>query len=37
MMDAYSSPTSLQTLDAEKRLEKLIEKKATNVKKKEVF
>jgi len=33
MMDAYNSPTSLQ----EKRLEKLIEKKATNVKKMKSF
>lgn len=33
MMDAYNSPTSLQAVDAEKRLVKLIEKKSTNVKK----
>ena len=26
MMDAYNSPTSLQAVDAEKRLVKLIEK-----------
>lgn len=32
-MDAYNSPTSLQAVDAEKRLVKLIEKKSTNVKK----
>ena len=37
MMDAYNSPTSLQAVDAEKKLEKLIEKNATNVKKNEVF
>lgn len=37
MMDAYNSPTSLQAVDAEKRLEKLIEKKATNVKKMKSF
>ena len=32
MMDAYNAPTNLQAVDAEKRFEKLIEKKATNVK-----
>ena len=37
MMDAYNAPTSLQAVDAEKRLEKLIEKKATNVKKMKSF
>ena len=33
MMDAYNSPTSLQAVDAEKKLEKLIEKAATNIRK----
>ena len=33
MMDAYNSPTSVQAVDAEKKLEKLIEKEATNVRK----
>lgn len=37
MMDAYNSPTSLQAVDAEKRLVKLIEKKSTNVKKMNSF
>lgn len=37
MMDAYNAPTSLQAQDAEKRLEKLIEKKATNAKKMKSF
>ena len=31
MMDSYNAPTSFQAQDAEKRLEKLIQKKATNV------
>ena len=37
MMDAYNAPTSLQAVDAEKRLEKLIERKSTNAKKNEIF
>ena len=37
MMDAYNAPTSLQAADAEKRLEKLIDKKATNFAKMKSF
>ena len=37
MMDEYNSPTSLKAVDAEKRIEKLIAKKATNVKKMRTF
>ena len=37
MMDVYNSPTSVQGADAEKKLEKLIEKEATNVRKMKSF
>ena len=37
MMDVYNSPTSVQAADAEKKLEKLIEKEATNVRKMKSF
>lgn len=37
MMDAYNAPTSVQAVDAEKRLEKLIEKKSNKCQKNEVF
>lgn len=37
MMDAYNALTSVQAVDAEKRLEKLIEKKSNKCQKNEVF